>query len=146
MALSRAERAARVIRAVQGEVSRTSLRAVARAANVSTGAIVNANRGSVPQGDTLDRLEVWAKSVGFNLDAEPVGDPLSEDQLFEDFLLSFERALRSVGRGIPEISDLERQERLRIAINGLIQTLGALGRTVPGRLYELHALAERGEL
>ena len=144
--LSRAERAARVVRAVQSEVARTSLRAVARAAGVSTGAIVNANRGAVPQGDTLNRLEVWAKSVGFNVDVEPVGDPLSDEQIFEEFLSAFERALRGLARNIANISDLERQERLRVAVDGLIRSLNALGRTVPGRLYELRALAERGEL
>ena len=144
--LSRAERAARVGRAVQSEVKRTSIRAVAKAAQVSKGAIENAIRGATPQGDTLDRLEVWAKSQGFDLDAEPTSSCPSDNEVFELFLSAFERALRSMRRHIPDGSDLERQQRIRIAIDAQIQSFTALGRVVPGRLYELRARAEEGEL
>jgi hypothetical protein len=113
---------------------------------VSKGAVENVLRGATPQGDTLDRLEVWAKSLGFNLDADPGGEPQSEEQIFDDWLLSFERALRGLDRSIQNISDVERRERIRVAIDGQIQSLNALGRAVPGRLYELRGLAERGEL
>ena len=144
--LSRAERATRVARAVQGEVTRTSIRAVARAAEVSKGAVENILRGATPQGDTLDRLEVWAKSLGFNVDTESAGEPQSEEEVFDGFLLCFERALRGLDRSIPGISDLEKRERIRLATDGLIQSLNALGRAIPGRLYELRGLGERGEL
>jgi hypothetical protein len=113
---------------------------------VSKGAVENVLRGATPQGDTLDRLEVWAKTLGFNVDVETGGEPQSEEQIFEDFLLSFEGALRGLERSIPNISDVERRERIRVAIDGQIQSLNALGRTVPGRLYELRGLAEGGQL
>lgn len=143
--MSRAARAARVARLVQREVERTSIRSVARVAGVSKGAIENLRRGAVPQKDTLERLEFWMRSLDLESEASSEGMASAGIGDLDGFLADFERVVRNLGGTAGDMSDLERRERIRLAIDGQIQSFTALSIAVPGRLYELRAMFESGE-